>query len=279
MALIGLHDPYEASEKKRFIEIWLGHSTVSFFLSFFYYPLMPPNSIKSSPCSSLQSAASNTSFSSAVRSGIDHGIKRIKKSADTLTRPLKRPKHALSNVSSSVVSVDDVTSTAATEDHAGEDWASTKTGESLDIIDVDLDRDVLKKELGMWASFFCVGLSFISFLAAAQKTWRSAVYSFFKPGVSVEIHQGRVSHFFRCSAKKCKTEARGVRCYQDKTDKSSTANLRHHAVRCHGEDCVNARMNGESGPSQSGNIFSSFALQGQQPVTYSHRAHTSLEFR
>jgi hypothetical protein len=117
------------------------------------------------------------------------------------------------------------------------------------------------------------------FTAAAKVTWRSSLYSFFKPEVTIEVHEGRIAHFFACSSKTCKTKARGVRRYQDKKDKSSTANLRHHAVRCFGEDTVNEALKGESGGNRSGNIFSAFASQGQRPVTYSHRAHTSLEFR
>jgi hypothetical protein len=126
---------------------------------------------------------------------------------------------------------------------------------------------------------FILSLSHIChFLAAARKTWRSPIYSFFKPDVAVEIHRGRVSHFFRCAAKRCKTDARGVRRYQDKGDKSSTANLRHHAIRCFGEDCVNMTVNGP-GVALSGNIFNSFAHQGQQPVSVSHRSHTNAELR
>src|SRR3984885_2756030 len=117
--------------------------------------------------------------------------------------------------------------------------------------------------------------------ATAKKTWRSAVYSFFKPEVTIEVHEGRVSHFFACSAKKCKTSAKGIRRYQDKGDKSSTAtaNLRHHAMRCFGEDTVNMAMKGEPSVDRSGNIFNTFAHQGKQPATYSHRAHSTPEFR
>jgi len=70
-----------------------------------------------------------------------------------------------------------------------------------------------------------------------------------------------------------------MQCYQDKGDKSLTANLRHHAVRCFGEDGVNATMKGEAAGSQSGSIFNAFAHQGQRPVKHSNRAYTSLEFR
>ena len=114
---------------------------------------------------------------------------------------------------------------------------------------------------------------------AAKKIWRSPVYSFFKPEVIIEVHDGRIAHFFTCSAKRCKTTAGGIRRYQDKGDKSSTANLRNHAVRCFGEDAVKTAMDGELSTSRSGNIFNSFARQGKKPVTYSHRAHSTPEFR
>ncbi|KAI0278254.1 hypothetical protein BC826DRAFT_927159, partial [Russula brevipes] len=55
--------------------------------------------------------------------------------------------------------------------------------------------------------------------------WRSPIYSFFKSEVTIEVYNGRISHFFTCSAQKCKSKTRGVQCYQDKGDKSSTANL------------------------------------------------------
>jgi hypothetical protein len=38
-------------------------------------------------------------------------------------------------------------------------------------------------------------------------------------------------------------------------------------------------VKGEPGASWSSNIFSCFTHQGQQPVTYSHRAHSTPEFQ
>jgi hypothetical protein len=119
----------------------------------------------------------------------------------------------------------------------------------------------------------------LRFTAAAKETWRSPIYSFFQSEVTIEVHKGCIAHFFTCSGKKCKTVARGIRCFQDKGDKSSTANLRHHAICCFGEDTVNEAVRGESGGNRSGDIFSAFASQGQHPVTYSHRAHLTPEFR
>ncbi|KAF8502338.1 hypothetical protein F5888DRAFT_1871875 [Russula emetica] len=230
----------EASEKEQFIEIWLTH-------------------LKSSAKSSHSSLHSHTSsISSAATSSakaIGQGIKRIKKGTGAIVRPLKRAKHALSNVSSPVIS--------DAEDPTTDDQASIKTNGLLEVIAVGSDEELddLEKEL------------------AVKETWRSPIYSFFKPKVTIEVHHGRVAHFFTCSSKKCKTEARGVQRYQDKGDKSSTANLRHHAVRCFGEDTVNESVGGVSGSQRSGNIFSAFASQGQKPVVYSHRAHSGPEFR
>jgi hypothetical protein len=115
-------------------------------------------------------------------------------------------------------------------------------------------------------------------LVAAQKSWRSPIYSFFNPVVTVKMYKGHVAHFFKCSAQKCKTQAKGVRHYQDKADKTSSANLQHHAIRCFGEDTVNAAIAGEAHTNRSGNIFQSFACQGQWQVTYSNCLHTNPEF-
>lgn len=241
---------------------------------------MPFNLMKSSSCSSLHSLNSTTSISLPVSSSnavdLDHGTKRVTDlSTDMLTRPLKRSKPALSTASSLAVSdmdedCDSTLSTAA---------SGPKTSKSQEVIEIDSDRDELEKDLGACIVLFFRAHSFISCLAAAQKTWRSPIYSFFKSTVTIEVHKNRVSHFFRCAAKKCKTDSKGVRRYLDKGDKSSTANLRHHAIRCFGEDSVNAAVNGDAVTSRSGNIFSIFARQGQNPVSFSHRAHTNTEFR
>jgi hypothetical protein len=112
-----------------------------------------------------------------------------------------------------------------------------------------------------------------------KRTWRSPVYTFFNlDDISVQVHDGRPCQFFPCAARKCKTAIRGIRRYQDSTDKASTANLRHHAMRCFGEDTVCNAVKGDN-KGQSGSIFASFAHQGQKPVLYSHRSHTNPEVR
>lgn len=239
---------------------------------------MPFDLMKSSSCSSLHSLNSTTSISlsSSKAVDLDHGTKRVTDlTTDVLTWPLKQSKPALSTVSSLVVSDMD-------EDH--DSTLSTaaerpKTSKSQEVIEIDSDRDKLEKDLGACLVIFFRAHSFITCLAAAQKTWRSPIYLFFKSTVTIEVHKNRVSHFFQCAAKKCKTNSKGVWHYQDKGNKPSTANLRHHAICCFGEGCVNAAVNRDAVTSRSSNLFSAFAHQGQNPVTFSHRAHTNTEFQ
>jgi len=271
--------------KKDLIEIWLAHINVGgSSLFFLHHFLMSRASIQSqakSSRSSLQSSISTPSLTSVVRTGakaIKGKTKGLNKHVGAvIARPLKRPKHALSNVSTPVVS------DAEDQEASASDRGSIDTDKSTpEVVEVDSDGeevDDLKRELG---TFIILSPHHFSYnchsLAAAQRTWRSPIYSFFKAEVKIEHHNGRVAHFFTCSAKKCKTTTGGIRRYQDKADKSSTANLRHHAIRCFGEDVVNAAVYGEKA-SHSGSIFNSFARQGQKPVTYSFRTHTNSEVR
>jgi len=71
----------------------------------------------------------------------------------------------------------------------------------------------------------------------------------------------------------------GVRRFQDSKDKASTANLKHHTLRCFGEDAVNAAIAGKQAAGRNGSIFALFARKGKQPVKYSHRVHTNPEVR
>jgi len=111
-----------------------------------------------------------------------------------------------------------------------------------------------------------------------KKTWRSVIYSFFHPDVIIKKHNGHVVQIFTCAAKTYKSKAPGVRHYQDKKDRSSTANLKQHAIPCFRDKAISATLKGENF-TRSSNFFSAFARQGQRPVTHSHRAHTNLEMR
>ncbi|KAG6807412.1 hypothetical protein H0H92_007644 [Tricholoma furcatifolium] len=114
-------------------------------------------------------------------------------------------------------------------------------------------------------------------LERLQATWRSPVYSFFKPKVEISYEGERKVHIFHCAAKRCK-EKGSVRRYQDSKDKAATSNLKTHAIKCFGEDVVNAVFHkDDSTLSRNGSIFAAFARQGQQPVSISHRALSTDE--
>jgi hypothetical protein len=108
---------------------------------------MSYNLVKSPLHSSLQSAALVASLPGAVISKaqtINHRTKCINKGAAAITQPVKRLKHEVLSVSSQVIS---------DADDDSEDRTSTKTGESVDIIDINSDMDELEKELGMHCLF------------------------------------------------------------------------------------------------------------------------------
>lgn len=138
---------------------------------------------------------------------------------------------------------------------------------------------ILKKNLVRHPFFYIQHILTYPNSEALKRTWRSPIYSFFKSDVTVQYHDGRPCHFFTCAAQKCKTALGGVRRYQDSKDKASTANLKHHARRCFGEEAVKTALGAKDVGGESGSIFSLFARQGQQPVQYSHRSHSNPEIR
>jgi len=119
------------------------------------------------------------------------------------------------------------------------------------------------------------------FTERLSKGWRSAVYGFFKPDVKVGYEGKRKYHFFRCAAMKCKglKGIHGVRRFQDSKDHAATSNLKSHAIKCFGQDAVDAAFNNTKAKSHNGSLFAAFARQGQQPVNVFHRAHTKAESR
>ncbi|KAE9387088.1 hypothetical protein BT96DRAFT_1025988 [Gymnopus androsaceus JB14] len=108
--------------------------------------------------------------------------------------------------------------------------------------------------------------------------WTSPVYSFFDSKVTVGYEDNRKYHIFKCAAHRCRGKGI-VRCYLDKGDKSSTSNLRTHAVRCFGEDAVAAATKGASHSRPDGSIHAAFGRQGSQPISVTHRAHTNPQIR
>ena len=96
--------------------------------------------------------------------------------------------------------------------------------------------------------------------------WRSPIYSFFKPNVTLEYYKNHPCHFFKCAAKKCKTRVGGVCHFQDSKDRASTTNLKSHAIRCFGADMVNTAIDGKKAAEQDSSISALFARNGKRPV-------------
>jgi hypothetical protein len=119
--------------------------------------------------SSLQLTVSMSYISSTVTSGvkaIKHGVKHIKKGANTIIWPLKHAKHRLSNISTPVIS--------STEDNptAAADSTSITTNNSLEVIEVtsdDKDLDALRNSVCLLSFFFLQTLSLISMLSSCAE--------------------------------------------------------------------------------------------------------------
>ena len=123
-------------------------------------------------------------------------------------------------------------------------------------------EDTPEEQLSECYPFFSIVNLTKCFSEAAQLTWRSPIYSFFKSNVSVCYEGTRMYHFFPCSSRRCKSETGGCRRFQDKGDRSSTSNLKAHAIGCFGEEAVKLAISAKAGEARSGNIFSVFVRQG-----------------
>jgi len=119
------------------------------------------------------------------------------------------------------------------------------------------------------------------FTGRLQATWTSAVYSFFKSDVYVAYDRdGRKYQFFPCAAKPCKAKEGGIRRYQDRKDRSSTGNLKKHAVKCFGQAAVDEMLQGqEQLKAKNGSIFAVFAKVGQRVTKATNRNHNRFELR
>ncbi|KAF8957055.1 hypothetical protein BDZ97DRAFT_1954953 [Flammula alnicola] len=129
-------------------------------------------------------------------------------------------------------------------------------------------------------------------LERLQKDWRSPIYAFFNPEVTINDVEGRRVHDFTCNAKHCKGKGKNtrlVRRYLDTGDSKSTSSLHRHAKICWGEENVAkadeakdvgiARAALKGAELRDGSITAIFERTGKGKVTYSHRPHTRVETR
>ncbi|KAJ7803769.1 hypothetical protein B0H14DRAFT_2384262 [Mycena olivaceomarginata] len=116
--------------------------------------------------------------------------------------------------------------------------------------------------------------------------WKSGVYQFFSDNVKEHTNDGGCKYqFFTCAVPNgCKHKKNGLVRYQTNTDglkatdRSSTSNLRKHAVKCWGKAVVEVRLSGTGdGHSRDGSIFAVFARAEQHPVQVTDRVHTEPE--
>ena len=226
----------------------------------------------------------NSIETNSTKSSISSKATSLKKSvqncAKTIARPFKKLKKSISTAStrsirsrrsSIVVSISDNENVDPDDSSIDGDGNGDRTEPEVELTP--------QEELSMP---FIIILSFIlikSMSEALQEHWRSPIYTFFKPDIVFQYHEGRPCHFFPCATPKCKVRTGGVRRYQDLKDKSSRANLKHHAPRCFGEDAVNTAIAGKEHTNHHHGIMVLFAHRGKQPVKYSHRVHTNPEVR
>jgi hypothetical protein len=208
---------------------------------------------------------SSSSTHSSISCGIASITTAVKKHVKTLTHPFKKTKQALSkcSASSATIIIDD--------DSTKSSPASANPDDSSEVEVADADPE---KELGK--SCFCSFLSPL-LITSIRTPEENLVLANLQPDVSVQYHNGHLTHFFPYTTLKCKMKAGGIRCFQDSKDKSLTANLKHHAINCFGAEAVDNTIKGKAGVAQSASIFSLFTHQGQQPVRYSHCTHTNPE--
>ncbi|PPQ88236.1 hypothetical protein CVT25_005286 [Psilocybe cyanescens] len=119
------------------------------------------------------------------------------------------------------------------------------------------------------------------------KEWTAGVYGFFRPDPIIECISGHHAHTFICAATHCRGPTRNIRRFLDTKDAKSTSNLHQHALKCWGEDNVEAAQShladevheATKGASPSGSITAAFKRKGKGKISYSHRQHTKTETR
>ena len=190
--------------------------------------------------------------------------KSMQKGAKAIAQPFKKLKKSISTASThSICSHSFITVSVSDDEDVDRDDEPSINGQG------DGDSSEPKVELtpqeALSMSFITIlsSILIISTSEALQEHWHSPIYTFFKPNIVFQYHDGRPCHFFTCTAPKCKVCAGGVHQYQDSKDKSSTANLKHHVLRCFGEDVVNAAIARKEHTNHSHGILALFAHKGK----------------
>ena len=235
---------------------------------------------KASEFLTMAKSADTISTKSSIISGKAVSLKKtVKKSAKAITQPFKKLKQSISSHLATRSTISRSSSAIPPSDHEADgnnpkSIADNGSAHSSSEPEVELTPE---QELSASSSHSLCDVTLTMNLEVLKRTWRSPIYSFFKPDVSFQYYEGRPCHVFTCAAPKCKSHTGIICCFQDSSDKSSTANLKHHALRCFGEDVINAAIAGKQALKLSSSIFTLFAHKGKRPVKYSHCVHTNPE--
>jgi hypothetical protein len=223
---------------------------------------------------SIETNSTNSTKSSVISGKALSLKKSVQKGVKAIARPFKKLKKSISTASTRSIRS---RSSTTFSDYVDESSINGQGDGGRSEPEVELTP---QEQLSKSSVIISSSILIISTLEELQEHWRSPIYAFFKPDVVFQYHDDRPSHFFTCAAPKCKVRAGGVRRYQDSKDKSSTANLKHHALRCFGEDAVNAVIAGKEHSNGSRGILALFARKGKQPVksTQTLKSGMSLYF-
>lgn len=190
--------------------------------------------------------------------------KSVQKGAKAIAWPFKKLKKSISTASTrSICSCSSITVSVSDDEDVNRDDESSINGQG------DSNRSEPEVELtpqeALSMSFITIlsSILIISTSEALQEHWHSPIYTFFKPNIVFQYHDGRPCHFFTCATPKCKVCAGGVHWYQNLKDKLSTANLKHHALCCFGGDVVNTAVARKECTNHSRGILAFFCLQRQ----------------
>ena len=204
--------------------------------------------------------------------------KSMQKGAKAIACPFKKLKKSISTVSTpSICSCQSsITISISDNENADRDEESSINSQGDSNKSEPEVKLTPQEELSMSFIIILLVILIIS-MQALQEHWCLPIYTFFKPDVVFQYHEGWPSHFFTYTTPKCKVHAHGICQYQDSQDKASTANLKHHTLHCFGQDAVNAAIARHDHTNHNHGIFTLFACKGKQPVKYSHHVHTNPE--
>ena len=113
---------------------------------------------------------------------------------------------------------------------------------------------------------------FIYFMISLKQTWCLPIYSFFKPNISFQYYEGQLCHIFTC----VQCTHRHCLLISGLKGQSISANLKHHALHCFGEDVDNAAIADKQVPKLCSSIFHSWHAKANNWCIKENCTHKTL---